>query len=228
MRSSKENQWSFDSNTRNLLFKQTVPDKSDTEPPTKSKTTLVEKQKVIMMFYIMTRTDPLAFSSNQTWETWTSLNPLKNKWFQNLKKSDNDDQHNLNCTHFKTFVAWQPIITRKSLWHQVKVTIRYHQRANISWAANSTSAVNQAINHTQSKLCRDGRPLTLGPGKPRMPFSPLTPGRESKPWNHNHNPRQSFFVTWSQMKSVKTKSWFHRSFICCLNLPANPVVHRHL
>lgn len=60
-------------------FKQTIPDKSDTEPPTKPKKILAEKQKVIMMFYIMTRTDLLAFSSNQTRETWTSSHPLKSK-----------------------------------------------------------------------------------------------------------------------------------------------------
>lgn len=37
------------------------------------------RDKSSLMFYVMTGTDLLTFSSNQTWETWTSLNPLKTK-----------------------------------------------------------------------------------------------------------------------------------------------------
>lgn len=193
------------------------------------------RNKRSLMFYIMTRTDLLTFSSNQTWETWTSWNPLRKKrvgvQVQNYsakKKSVNNDEHNLNCTHFKTFVARQPIIASRSLWYQVKVTIRYHQGENICWSASWTSAFNQAVNtHILNSEEMEGHsPLALETLECLSLLWHL--GESPNPEITPNNAVQSFLSFDHKSSQSRQEYWFHRGFICCLSLPADPVVHRDL
>lgn len=112
----------------------------------------------------------------------------------------------LNCTHCQTFVAQQPVITRKSLLHQSD-----HQSQHFMFLPTP----HQPLIKLTIQLIHRSL-LTLGPGKPRMPFSPLTPGRESKPWNHNqkcsllsfdHKPIQSGFHQNNWCKSDIEAYW---------------------
>lgn len=122
------------------------------------------------------RTDHRSFSSNQTWETWTSLNPLKKTKHTNSQGFDSQCsgcpqsewlQQDLVLTHLESFLSRQPIVTRKSLEH-IKTS-------QITWRLWWVFRLNTTKQQIQFYLCDANSQQEFSTGWVEVWFTNLSP-----------------------------------------------------
>ena len=129
--------------------------------------------------------------------------------------------------------------------------IQTHHKVILRLIVITSDIINYDANSDQ--WCSGGFSLTLGPGNPTIPFSPLIPGRAPNPWNHQHSCSSvvntwSFVITFQNLSGFMSKNptlsdWIgtmknpedrvplaicSSGFTWHLNLPADLEFHRRL